>query len=88
MTEESTLADFATEAAKTAANEGSELTDDASSATADEPAESTSERDVSEQPTPVTTYGRGEYTCADCGTDCTAVWRDGEELVCPTCKAW
>ena len=80
MTEKPTLADFAAEDSKTAG--------DASATISAEPEESEIEHTDSAQPRPETTYGWGEYTCADCGTDCTAVWRDGEELVCPTCKAW
>lgn len=34
------------------------------------------------------TYAWGEYTCENCGAATRRAWRDGDELVCPSCKPW
>lgn len=39
-----------------------------------------------EPATPTSAWG--EYTCRDCGSSVSRVWRDGEDVVCGTCKSW
>ncbi|WP_254766596.1 DUF7573 domain-containing protein [Salinilacihabitans rarus] len=34
------------------------------------------------------TYAWGEYTCENCGGATRRAWRDGDALVCPSCKTW
>ncbi|WP_246084387.1 DUF7573 domain-containing protein [Salinadaptatus halalkaliphilus] len=34
------------------------------------------------------TYGWGEFRCQRCDRVAQRVWRDGDETVCPACKAW
>ncbi|UTF53851.1 DUF7573 domain-containing protein [Natronosalvus rutilus] len=36
----------------------------------------------------LSTYAWGTYTCTRCDSSVDRVWRDGDDLVCPSCKEW
>ncbi|MFC7232480.1 hypothetical protein ACFQMM_15790 [Saliphagus sp. GCM10025308] len=50
---------------------------------ADEPDPSSSDHDAG-----LSTYAWGTYTCNRCDSSVDRVWRDEDDLVCPSCKEW
>ncbi|GAB7019282.1 DUF7573 domain-containing protein [Halostagnicola bangensis] len=95
MTEDATLSAFQDSEDDAGASEGQadsseDRSDSGNSEAVSEPDANAAERtDANTDIDPATsTYVWGTYTCDSCTETVARAWREGDGLVCPTCKDW
>ena len=81
MTEDRSLSSFL--------ETGSEPSDDLDEPTAESERDDASTTGADDGIEPATsTYGWGEYVCAECGESTARVWCEDDRKLCPSCKQW
>ncbi|MDG5777322.1 hypothetical protein VB773_03185 [Haloarculaceae archaeon H-GB2-1] len=81
MAEDASLGDFASEPSE-------DESDDETAERGDEPASVTVSTDDVEPATATYRVAATPEPCAECATETTRLWRDGERFVCGDCKDW